>query len=120
MKMKNTIIQAFTAIALLMTSASFADNFNIDELISIDSHMTGKDYQEVAKFYGSYMFNESRESHVFKIIKNPKSKEITQVYFYTDGYIITVLSGKNEGLQRVIFKEENIGETFVDPKTRRS
>lgn len=96
-----------------MTSISFAEDFNIDELMGIDSHMAAKDYQEVAKFYGMDMFpkekNCSGGSHIQTFVKNKSREGVLEINWFSNGYVITELCGEQKGNQTIVWR----GEVFA-------
>lgn len=77
-----------------------------------------KDYQEIAKFFKICMFSDDStecsetDTYLFSYKKDDNTGTLFHIAWYSDGYIVTQMSGTVEGHQTVVWKDEVIGISY--------
>lgn len=104
-----------------MTSASFADDFNIDKFMNLNLLKQPKDYQEIANFYGFRLLPDRKNmgnfSRITSYIKNEDDQTIYEVHWFADGLVATKMNGPDKGNQ-TIFINGQVFDKSSSPQYR--
>lgn len=90
------------------------------ETFSDHMPLGGKDNQKIAEFFGYYLKLENSNwgnTHLITYERDDNDSDIfRQVGWFADGYIITFITGPEEGCQIVVHNEEVIGTSYQSQK----